>query len=268
MTVSKRRLLVGLTASAALVAAAAVPALARSANQMSDLVGGRASSGESQLEARGFTYITGSTSFDTKHSYWWNGGDKNCLHVETRDGRYAAIRDASKGDCNQKGGDNTGAVVAGVAAVAVLGALLAHKSHDHDDNKHHSDAAQEQQYERGYNDGLHGATYQNYGRNDSYSNGYSAGVEQRSSNLSYRQYQPDRGGYHPSVDISDLNGARAGGADGEMTRRGFKNVDGFKSGNTAYSIWSRRDTHQCVQMTVAEGRVDDIRDIGTHPKCR
>ena len=108
MKVSKRRLLVGLTASAALVAAAAVPALARSANQMSDLVGGRASSGESQLEARGFTYITGSTSFDTKHSYWWNGGDKNCLHVETRDGRYAAIRDASKGDCNQKGGDNTG----------------------------------------------------------------------------------------------------------------------------------------------------------------
>ena len=60
----------------------------------------------------------------------------------------------------------------------------------------------------------------------------------------------------------------AAGADGELTRRGFKNVDGFKSGNTAYTIWSRRDTHQCVQMTVAEGRVEDVRDIGTHPKCR
>lgn len=268
MEANRRRIFIGLTAGAALAAGGIAPAMARSASQMSDLVGSKASSGESQLEGRGFTFITGSSGYDSKTSYWWHSGDKNCLQVETRDGRFAHIRDGSKGDCNQKGGDNTGAVVAGVAAVAVIGALLAHKSHDHDDNKHYSDGAAEQQYERGYNDGLHGATYQNYARNDSYSSGYSAGVEQRSSNLSYRQYQPDRGGYHPSVDISDLNGARAAGADGEMTRRGFKNVDGFKSGNTAYTIWSRRETHQCVQMTVADGNVYDIRDIGTHPKCR
>lgn len=268
MESSRQRLFAGMVATAALAVGATAPAAARNASQMSDLVGARANSGESQLEARGFTFITNSTSYDSKTSYWWHGGDKNCLQVETRDGRFAHIRDGSKGDCNQKGGDNTGAVVGAVAAAAVIGAILAHKSHHHDDNKHYSDADAEQQYERGYTDGLHGATYQNYGRNDSYSSGYSAGVEQRSSNLSYRQYQPDRGGYHPSVDISDLNGARAAGADGEMTRRGFKNVDGFKSNNTAYTIWSRRETQQCVQMTVADGHVYDIRDIGTHPKCR
>ncbi|RYE41135.1 MAG: hypothetical protein EOP21_09030, partial [Hyphomicrobiales bacterium] len=66
-----QRLIVGMVASAALAVGITAPAMARSANQMSDLVGGKASAGESQLEARGFTFITGSTSVDTKHSYWW-----------------------------------------------------------------------------------------------------------------------------------------------------------------------------------------------------
>lgn len=245
----------------------ATQALAGNALSIRDLVGARASSGESALESRGFTHITTTEGeYNTKHAYWWNAGDKHCVHVETYDGRYTAITDATRADCHQK--DNAGAAVGAAVGVALLGALLSHKSHHHDNDQHHADQVQEAQYERGYNDGLHGQSYHNYDRADAYSRGYEAGVQQNAFNTRHRNNHQGRGGYHPSVAVDDLNGARASSADDALRQRGFQQVDGFKSGNTAYTIWNRRDTRQCLQMTVAEGRVYDIRDIGTHPNCR
>lgn len=180
----KSKLVASFVASAASVALATAPALARSASQMTDLVGVRASSGEGQLEARGFTHIvTTEGEYNTKHSYWWNSRDKNCLHVETYKGQYTAITDGSKGDCHQ-GGGNTGAAVAGVAVGAALIAALAssHKSHHHQNGQHSSSEAEEAQYERGFADGLHASAYYNYDRSDHYSRGYEAGVEQRRAN--------------------------------------------------------------------------------------
>lgn len=172
----------------------ATPALARPANQMTDIVGARASSGESQLEARGFTHIvTNEGEYNTKHSYWWNSRDKNCLHVETYNGQYTAITDATRSDCHQ-GGGNSGAAVAGVAVGAALIAALAssHKSHHHDNGQHLTAEADEAQYERGYSDGLHASSYHNYDRSDYYAQGYQAGVEQRRTNTSRHS---GRGGY-------------------------------------------------------------------------
>lgn len=54
----------------------------------------------------------------------------------------------------------------------------------------------------------------------------------------------------------------------EMTRRGFANVDSLESGNSQYGIFYNRSTHLCAQLTMADGRVLDARDIQTHPKCR
>ncbi len=254
-------------ASIACTALIAAPAMARKASEMTDLVGARASSGESQMEARGFVQIDNKVGeYNTRHGYWWNGSDKNCLHVETYDGRYSSITDASKGDCNQKDGSGDAAVAVGaVAGVALLAALLSHKKHNHPDNQHLADQQTEAQYERGYNDGLHGAAYHNYDRSDSYSTGYSNGVEQKNSNTSYHH---GRGGYSQVAKFDDLTNARASSADSALGQRGFGNVDAFKSGNTAYTIWYRRDSRQCLQMTVADGRVYDIRDIQQHPRCR
>ena len=260
------RNLVLATAASAL---AIQPVLARGASDLRDLVGARGSSGEMGLEQRGYTYITGNLgSYDTKHSYWWNAADKQCVHVETYDGRYTAITDASNGDCNQKsesGGDVAAAI--GVAAgAALLGALIGgHKKHHHDDNAHFDDRNREAAYERGYNDGLHNVAYHNYDRDNAYSDGYRSGVEQRKRNTSYHH---GSGGYRQKVAFNTLTGARASGADGSLRNLGFRNVDGFKSGNTAYTIWWRRESQQCLQMTVADGRVYDIRDIGRHPECR
>jgi hypothetical protein len=43
-------------------------------------------------------------------------------------------------------------------------------------------------------------------------------------------------------------------------------VDNFTSGNTRYSIQWRAESRQCVQATIADGRIYDIRDIGSHPR--
>ena len=260
----KSRIALALACSASLVA---TPALARKASQMSDLVGSNAASGERALEQRGFTYITGhSGNYDTKHSYWWHAGDKNCLHVETYDGQYTAITDGERRDCNQKD-DNTGAAVAAVAGVALLGALLAsgHKKGHHDDGNHYSSSDDEDFYDSGFYDGLHNEPYHNPRRADAYSAGYSAGVQQRSRNTSSHT---GYGGYHPAVNITVLNGTRSSDVDDWMDDADFKRVDRFNSGDTHYGIYYNRDTSQCVQVTMADGQVYDARDIGTHPKCR
>ena len=131
------------------VAAQALPGSVR------DLVGARASSGESTLEARGFAYIAGGTRDDRKLGYWWNGNTKECIRVTTFNGLYENLAVSPKSDCNQKSGNDAGVAVA-IGAAALIGAIaLAHKSHDHDNNNHYNDARSEAQYEQGYRDGLY-----------------------------------------------------------------------------------------------------------------
>ncbi len=67
--------------------------------------------------------------------------------------------------------------------------------------------------------------------------------------------------------FADLEGERASSAERGLEDRGFRNVDGFKSGMTAYTIWYNRKTDQCLQMAVADGRADSIVDIQRHDKC-
>jgi len=111
------------------VALVAAPVAAK-APSLGDLVGGRASTGQSELESRGYIYISGHESGDyTKHSYYWNSAAKHCAHVVTADGRYTSITDGTRSDCNQKEDDGAGAAVAAVAGAALLAGILSHKSH-------------------------------------------------------------------------------------------------------------------------------------------
>jgi len=68
--------------------------------------------------------------------------------------------------------------------------------------------------------------------------------------------------------ISDIKGRDSIWAIDEMSVRGFRSVDSFSSGDTTYGIYYRPESNQCVQVTNADSRVYDIRDIGSHPKCR
>ncbi len=68
--------------------------------------------------------------------------------------------------------------------------------------------------------------------------------------------------------LAGLNGMSSIAAIDAMSERGFANVDSFESGTTQYGIFYNRSTKVCAQLTMADGKVEDARDIKTHPKCR
>ena len=251
------------TAATALLA---VPLAAYPASNLRDLVGARASSGESQLEARGFTYIDGSKQGSSAFTYWWHDKDDNCVQVETMGGQYVTINDASRKDCHRSDNADVGTAIAVAGGAALIGALIAggHKKHHHEDNQHLSDAQAEADYERGHNDGLHNVPYHNNSRSDAYTSGYQSGVDERASNTSYHS---GRGGHSSAASWQDLVGARAAAID-DLGSRGFRQVDNFVNGTARYSIWWRGDSRQCLQVITADGRLENITDIQTHPKCR
>lgn len=252
-----------LTVSAMLVGAAF-----GQASKLQDVVGARGSSGEDMMHERGYVMIHADPEDNTVYSYWWNRVDKKCVMVATTDGRYATILDSTPADCNRADdkGLSTGAKVAiGVGAAAAVGAIvLAHKAHDHDNDRHYDDPNREAEYERGYRDGLYNAAYHNYSNMREYSDGYSAGVDQRNQNIGYSS---GRGGYRPHVNLNDLKGARASSGEAELTSRGFRIVDSYKSGGSSYTIWWNGSTRQCVSVSTYDGRYNWIGDT-QNQNCR
>jgi len=66
-----------------------------------DLVGVRASSGESQLMQRGYHYRKTIRVSDNTIAYWWNGKKQACIAVTTADGRYKSIVDQPDAVCDK-----------------------------------------------------------------------------------------------------------------------------------------------------------------------
>ncbi|MCW1431807.1 hypothetical protein [Novosphingobium sp. JCM 18896] len=77
------------------------PALAQSVPELTDLVGARAAGGETQLEARGYVFVTTNTVRDTKWSFWWKERTRQCVQVATSNGRYDAIQSVPEANCRQ-----------------------------------------------------------------------------------------------------------------------------------------------------------------------
>jgi hypothetical protein len=239
------------------------------ANKLQDLVGARAGQAEGDLESRGYVVTHTERSDDSIYAYWWNQSAKKCVAVRTRDGRYVSVVDTMAFDCNQnedKGMSAGTKVGIATSAAVIIGALaLAHKSHHHDDDKHYETSNHEAEYERGFRDGLYNSSYHNYNNAKEYSSGYGAGVAQRNNNTSH---STRFGGYRPHVNLSDLEGVKASSGESEMQSRGFRNVDGFKSGTSSYTIWWNGRTGQCIQVGTWDGRFASVTDIQTHPNCR
>lgn len=224
-----------------------------------DLVGARASSGESALETRGFTYISGGTRNGRKLGYWWNPNTRECVRVATADGAFEQITVAPKTDCNQRSGSNHGAVAAAVGAAALIGVLaLAHKSHDHDNDRHYGDVQDEAQYERGYRDGLYSHSYHNYDRSQSYTSGYENGVRARGDEAGYRGGHYYGGGYGAHVSLRDLEGRERPYAIDQLASRGFVQRDSKRIEDGRYATFWREASRQCVIVTSHNGYVTSI----------
>ena len=60
----------------------ATPVSAKSADSLRDLVGVKGSSGETELNARGFQFAkAGGSSGNAVTTYWWNESRKDCVKV-------------------------------------------------------------------------------------------------------------------------------------------------------------------------------------------
>ncbi len=253
------------TTSMLTVALGPLPALAAAPSDIADLVGARASGGETQMEARGYTLHHASPGEGKSFTYWWHGGKKNCVRVTTEEGRYAAIRSESNSECGHKSGDNTAAIAVGAAAL--LGVVaLASKSHHREDR--YNDVSRTAEFERGYRDGLYGQSYHNYNRTDAYSDGYGQGTQQRGYETSYRPGYHYGGGYSGFVNVNDLVGRPTADVRSQLASRGFVLKDDIAPGGGGHirTYW-RSASEQCI---VVHSRNNSVFSIDTARKrnCR
>lgn len=70
-----------------------------------------------------------------------------------------------------------------------------------------------------------------------------------------------------STGLEDMVGARAGQAEGELARRGYRNIRGEKGDDRSYTYWWNADRRQCVTIATMNGRYDSITST-TAPDCR
>jgi hypothetical protein len=63
------------------------------------LVGMRGSSMDMELTGKGFTSAGGYKTGDTSSTIWWNERARQCIRVDTRDGRVADAETIFEGNC-------------------------------------------------------------------------------------------------------------------------------------------------------------------------
>jgi len=239
-----------------------MPAMAETPGSVRDLVGAKAAGGESQLEFRGFHYVTGSTKNNRKFNYYWNGNTKECVKVVTYDGRFETITKTSASDCNQRGGSGDKAAAIAVGAAALLGiAALASKSHHRDDK--YNDERGTAEFERGYRDGLYNHAYHNYSRTDAYSHGFEEGVRERGQESSYRPggHSSGYGGYSGYVNVNDVYGRPRQSAISDLIQRGFNVRDNKKTYEGRYITMWRAESNQCIILHSQNGSVVSVESV-------
>jgi hypothetical protein len=250
-------------------ALAVTPVLAQSpVLPLSDLVNQGSAYAQREMLKRNYVFTHAGQNGSKTWQYWWQNNDKVCARVALVDGRASSIVSVSPTECNQhptheerrSGGMSTGAKVA-IGAAALLGvAALAHRSHERDESKHNNEQ-QVAEYERGYRDGLYHQPYHDYSRSQSYVDGYNAGQQKRDEETRYRSPHGHHSGHAAYVQLNDLIGARASGAEQGLGQRGFVSKGGYQSNNKAYGMWWNAATRQCVQTIVSEGRLQAINAI-------
>jgi hypothetical protein len=123
---------------AALATLTATVALAQDpVRPLQDLVGARGSSGEAELQQRGYTWVRTEKSGDSSWTYWREERSGRCVTVRTAEGRYQSLVYAPDADCRggaaQAASAETGGMEADKAVPdrfdSVCGVIVAGKQH-------------------------------------------------------------------------------------------------------------------------------------------
>ncbi|WP_235912832.1 hypothetical protein [Croceibacterium salegens] len=237
--------------AAALVVTPISATIASTPSGLRDVVGMRGSSGESELQSRGWQATDKwSEASNGKYVYWWNSSKKKCVRVYTTDGRYAAIDEVGSKDCGKN--DDGTAIAVAVGAAALIGAIALATSGDKDKDRYDNNRGH--LYNQGYGDGYAGRRYN--GSGNEYSEGYGAGMRARNGNGSYGY-----GGWR------DLVGRSNDYADSELRNRGFlyQGKDELSSGHERMYWQPRSET--CLRVRTESGNVQNI-DVVRKRNCR
>ncbi|MBK6590405.1 MAG: hypothetical protein IPG22_19155 [Acidobacteria bacterium] len=76
-------------------------------SDVADLVGTKASGGESDLKSRGYRFIKTSKGGDRSYSNWWKSSSSTCLTVATFNGRFDTIVSGPAEDCRTGSGGSS-----------------------------------------------------------------------------------------------------------------------------------------------------------------
>lgn len=236
-------------AAVAVVAMSSTPVLAQ---DWSSLQGMRSSAASDNLRSRGYRPSGHSGGFDL-----WSDGH-TCVGVRSRSGSVSEARGFHQRDCGatSDSGSDAGAAVAGLLIAGLIGAAVAsHDDHHHRDNQHGSDARNEAEYERGYNDGLHDGAFSDYDRNPAYSEGWDAGQRERQNRLSASRYS-----YHSRGSANEARAACASAADDWWRLRpGSSSAFSARAySNSAYEVQVAAGYQQAT-CTYENGRVQGLR---------
>lgn len=90
--------LVAAFATCGFAAASHLPAQ-QEVRALADLVGARGSSGEDQMNSRGYQFVRGAKTADSSYTFWREPRTGRCVSIRTTDGRYAAIVYTQESDC-------------------------------------------------------------------------------------------------------------------------------------------------------------------------
>ncbi|KAA9132716.1 hypothetical protein F3N42_05750 [Marinihelvus fidelis] len=92
------------TATAAMAAVPAVPAMAGTTPEMDGLLGMSTQDGEAELGRRGFNFVHNRPFIDGTLSNWWNSATQVCLALVARNDIFDAIRKAPPQACESMAG--------------------------------------------------------------------------------------------------------------------------------------------------------------------
>ena len=223
-------------------------------NELRSVVGARASSGESTLQRLGYKFVKTTEGDDRKWSNWWKASSRTCVTVATVEGRYDSIITAPAPDCEGGGGSDSSSGGGSEQFEDLVGARAS--------------SGESALKTRGFKSvktvKQDGTVYSNWWKASSRTCLTVATVDGRYNSIISGPEADctsgsgaSAGGSSP-IDLSDLVGSRAPGAETEMQSRGFRNVKSRKSGSTSYTYWKNDDTAQCVQVAVRNGKVGSI----------
>ena len=255
-------------------------AQAASTSHLDDLIDMRASSGEHQLEERGYTYKNTVKVSSSSITYWWSEDREQCIAVTTKEGRYSAIMNQPSTVCGNSSSSHS-----------------RDNKHDHD-NRHEQDRHEHNRHSNDLDSivGLRASTGESElkdlgyfhrstktlgsskvsywwspqkqnciavttkdGKYASYAN-HQNNKFCDDENTDEARHHSERHNANNSNDIQNLVGGRASGGERVLESHGYEFIKSQKCPDRICGFWWNKSQHKCLTVVTFDGKYETITD--------